>query len=62
MKTLLVNDNDVTCKTESDLSGMSMNSLNFIPRDLEEYDLIVYQGKRGTKVLKSTVFKTGEIK
>lgn len=59
---LVVNDNDVHCKTPESLEPMTLDNLNFLPGDIEKYDLIVYQGKRGTKILKSAFFKTGIIK
>ena len=62
-KLLIVDDNDVQCKTPDDLEPMTLNNLNFLPADIEKFDIIVYQGKRGTKVLKSAFFKkTGIIK
>ena len=59
---LMVDDNDIQCKTPDDLEPMTLNNLNFLPTDIEKFDIIVYQGKRGTKVLKSAFFKTGIIK
>jgi hypothetical protein len=61
-KLLVVNDNDVHCKTPDDLGPMTLDNLNFLPKDVEKFDLIVYQGKRGTKILKSEFFRTGIIK
>jgi hypothetical protein len=61
-KLLVVNDNDVHCKTLDDLGPMTLDNLNFLPKDVEKFDLIVYQGKRGTKILKSEFFRTGIIK
>lgn len=61
-KLLVVDDHDVHCKTPEDLEPMTLDNLNFLPADIEKFDLIVYQGKRGTKILKSAFFKTGIIK
>ena len=62
VKTLLLGDDDVQCKTDSDISKMTLDSTNFLPKDLESYDLIVYYGKRGTKILKSRYFGRGTVK
>lgn len=61
LKVLLVNDNDVECKTDHDLTKMTVANLNFIPSDLDGYDMIIYQGTKGTKVLRSKHTKTGII-
>lgn len=61
LKTLVLGDHDVECKTD-DISKMGLGNTNFIPADLDRYDLIVYQGKLGTKILKSKYFTPGLIK
>lgn len=62
LKTLILGDDDVNCKVESDVSKMNLDSTNFLPKDLDTYDLVVYQGKRGTKILKSRYFNGGTVK
>lgn len=61
-KLLVVDDNDVECKTDSKLEKMTIGNLNFIPKDLDKFDMIIYQGKRGTKILKSKYSITGIVK
>ena len=40
---------------------LKITHLNFQLKDLDEFDLIIYSGKRGTKILKSKYFKSGKI-
>ena len=58
MNTLLVDDNDLECDCKDlKLENMTLQSLSFISSDLDKFDLIVYSGKRGTKILRSKYFK-----
>lgn len=60
--TLIVDDNDLECKNDkTTITDLNLNSLNFIYEDVEKFDLIVYKGKKGTKILKSKYFKIGKI-
>lgn len=55
LNTLIVDDNDLDCKkksTEITLDDINLGSLGFIAQDLEKYDLIIYQGTRGRKILR----------
>ena len=55
LNTLFVNDNDLDCKKKSEeitLSDINLGSLGFILDDLKNYDLIIYQGSHGTKILR----------
>lgn len=62
INTLIINDNDLKCKSESlTLHDLNISHLNFQLEDLEVFDLIIYTGKRGTKILKSKYFKSGKI-
>lgn len=62
INTLIINDNDLKCKSESlTLYDLNISHLNFQLEDLEVFDLIIYTGKRGTKILKSKYFKSGKI-
>ncbi len=57
---LIVNDDDLACDCkDTTLENMTIGSLNFIMTDLEKFGLVVYQGKRGTKVLRSRHFSCG---
>lgn len=62
LKTLVVNDDDLNCESDKvPLLAIGLKNLNFLEKDLKEYDLIVYQGKRGCKILKSRAFRTGKV-
>lgn len=62
INTLIVNDNDVDCNSDKlTLTDLTIQNLNFILDDLKSFELIVYSGKRGTKVLRSKYFKSGKI-
>ena len=53
LNTLIVDDYDLDCKkTEPTLEDIELSSLGFVLPDLEKFDLIVYKGKLGKKVLK----------
>ena len=59
---LMVNDDDLECKNDkTTLTDLNLNNLNFKLEDIEGFDLIVYRGKKGTKILKSNYFKVGKI-
>lgn len=61
INTLFVNDDDLDCKKILELKDMNLASLGFVFGDLTKYDMIVYIGKLGVKVLKSKYFKPGEV-
>lgn len=62
LKTLVVSDDDLNCTTgKIPLMGITTASLNFVDQDLREYDLIVYQGKKGCKILRNRAFRTGKV-
>lgn len=52
---LQVSDNDLECNCikSGEIEKLTIDSLGFTPVDLERFDLIVYKGKLGTKILKS---------
>ena len=59
---LIVDDNDLECKNDkTTLSDLNLNNLNFKFEDIKEFELIVYKGKKGTKILKSDYFRTGKV-
>lgn len=60
--TLVVDDHDIDCKAGSKLEDIGISKLNFLPKDLEKYDLIIYQGSKGTKIIRSRYTASGEIK
>lgn len=59
---LVVNDDDLDCKKDITIEKLNIASLGFVLGDISKFDLIVYVGKLGQKVIKSSYFKTGIIK
>ena len=55
---LILNDDDMNCdpKNEKGLEKMSLSDIGFSALVIKDYSLIIYQGKKGTKILKNTVF------
>lgn len=50
---LIVDDHDLDCKkTEPTLEDLTIASLGFVAPDLEKFDLIIYKGKLGKKILR----------
>ena len=55
LNTLIVDDNDIECEKNSGEMGLDdikLSKVGFVLSDLEKYDLIVYKGRLGTKVLR----------
>lgn len=62
IKTLIVEDSDLNCNCDkTTLDNMTVLDLNFVWKDIEDYELIIYKGKRGTKILRSKVCEIGKI-
>jgi uncharacterized protein YjbI with pentapeptide repeats len=62
LNTLVLGDDDLHCKTgEVNLSMLNLSHTNFTGADLDKYDLIVYQGSKGCKILKSRAFRIGKV-
>ena len=60
MKSLLVNDNDLECNCDKlTLTDMSLCNVGFNEKDLEDYDLVVYVGMKGQKILNNQKFVNG---
>jgi hypothetical protein len=57
-RVLILDDNDMNCdpKNEKGLEKMTISDIGFSALVIKDYALIVYQGKKGTKILKNTVF------
>lgn len=53
--TLVVNDDDLDCKKPEEtrtLSDIQLSSIGFLVPDLDNYDMVLYSGSLGKKVLK----------
>ncbi len=62
VKTLLVGDDELECNCkDKTIDDINISMLSFSPDDLKKYDLILYSGSKGTKLIKSTYTKTGKI-
>jgi hypothetical protein len=63
LKTLLVNDEDLDCefKKSVTLTDLNLSHLGINIDDMKNFDLIVYKGKKGTKILRSNCFLSGKI-
>lgn len=62
INTLIVNDDDLDCKEEKiTLDNLNIASLGFLLGDIAKFDVIIYNGKLGCKILRSKYFKTGKI-
>lgn len=59
-KVLILDDNDMNCdpKNEKGIEKMTITDIGFSALAIKDYSLIVYQGKKGTKILKNTFFRT----
>ena len=60
LSALIVNDDDLECrkgkeKKEIKLEDIKLSSVGFVMSDLEKFDLIVYKGRLGKKVLRIRV-------
>ena len=60
LSTLIVNDDDLECrkgkeKKEIKLEDIKLSSVGFVMNDLEKFDLIIYKGRLGKKVLRVRV-------
>ena len=59
---LLVGDNELECNCkDKTIDDINISMLAFNPNDLKKYDLIVYSGLKGTKIVKSTYTNTGKV-
>jgi hypothetical protein len=63
LDTLIIGDDELECKCEGkSIDEINISSVGFSIETLEKFDLIIYQGKKGTKIIKSKYTNTGVIK
>lgn len=63
IKTLLVNDEDLNCDCkDKTIEDITVANIGFSVSIIDSFDLIIYEGSKGTKILKSKYTKTGIIK
>lgn len=59
---LLVGDDELECNCkDKTIDDVNISMLAFNPDTLKKYDLIVYSGSKGTKIVKSTYTSTGKV-
>lgn len=62
LDTLIIGDDELECKCEGkSIDEINISSIGFSIETLEKFDLIIYQGKKGTKIIKSKYTNTGII-
>ena len=60
--TLIVNDDDLDCDCkETTLENMTIANVGFRLPDIERFDMVIYKGKRGQKILRSRYTGLGKI-
>lgn len=55
LQALIIGDDDLECKCKKEnlsLEDLNLTHVGFISSDLEKYDLVIYKGSKGTKILK----------
>jgi hypothetical protein len=62
LNTLIVNDDDLDCDCkETTLENMTIANVGFRLPDIERFDMVIYKGKRGQKILRSRYTGLGKI-
>ena len=62
LNTIILSDDDLDCKENKvTLTDLSFNHLGINLEDLSKFDLVVYKGKKGTKILRSNCFRSGRV-
>ena len=62
VKLLVVNDDDMNCDISKDtIDSMSLSNVGFSNLVLDKYDMVVYVGAKGSKILKSRYTPLGLI-
>lgn len=60
---LIVNDDDLNCDCSSKtIDDISIINVGFSIGVLDKFEMVIYKGSKGTKILKSSFTKTGTIK
>lgn len=59
---LLIGDNELECNCkDKTIDDINISMVAFSPDTLQKYDLIIYSGTKGTKIVKSVYTKTGKV-
>lgn len=61
--TLIITDTELNCNCpDLSIEELSLSNIGLNQDIIKNFDLILYSGKKGTKLLKSTWTKTGVIR
>lgn len=62
IKLLILDDADMNCDSKTaDLDKMGLENIGFSMLAIQGYDMVVYEGTKGSKILKSKYTKKGKI-
>lgn len=62
IKLLILSDEEMNCDTkQKTLENMGIENIGFSSLAIQGYDMIIYEGVKGSKILKSRYTKKGEI-
>lgn len=62
VKLLILGDEDMNCDSKnSSIDKMGIENIGLSMFAIQDYDLVIYEGKKGSKILKSKYTKKGKI-
>ena len=62
IKLLILNDEDMNCDSRnSSIDNMGVENIGLSMFAIQDYDLVIYEGAKGSKILKSKYTKKGKI-
>ena len=62
IKLLILNDEDMNCDSKnSSIDNMGVENIGLSMFAIQDYDLVIYEGNKGSKILKSKYTKKGKI-
>ena len=62
LNSLLIGDDELECNCkDKTIDDINITMVGFNPDYLKKYDLVIYSGSKGTKIIKSTYTKTGKV-
>jgi len=60
--TLLIGDDELECNCkDKTIDDINISMIAFSPDTLKKYDMIIYSGSKGVKIVKSTYTMTGKV-
>ena len=62
MNSLIIGDDELDCDCDKvTIDDLNISHIGFAISVLDKFDFIMYEGKKGTKILKSVYTKTGKV-